>query len=345
VRRSLIPRVSILLPCRNEAEYIARCLDSILAGEYPRECLEIVVADGGSTDHTRATLVRYAAAHPEIVLLDNPRGTSVAGLNLAIHAASGEVLILMDLRVLCPSDYVIRLVSALRQSGADKVGGVLDIVPEDDSPAATAIAVGVSHWLGVGNSCANGSAGRREVDLVPLGCYRREIFDRIGCFDEELIRTHDVEFDIRLITWGGKIVLTPDVRCRYLAGCSFRELARRYHEDGYYEPLLARKVRRALTIPQLIPAILVACLSTTFAVAIWLPAARYLFAFIAGSYALVIAISAAATVQSRGLRCAAAMAIVFPVLHFSYGSGFLRGIRDHLVSQGTPQAGALQLSR
>jgi hypothetical protein len=206
--------------------------------------------------------------------------------------------------------------------------------------------VGLSHRFGVGNSYfRTGTSERRDVDTVPFGCYRREIFDRIGWFDEELIRNQDDEFNFRLISRGGRVLLTPEVRCRYFARGSFRQLARMYYQYGYFKPLVARKVRRVMTVRQLIPALLVACLSTSLALALWVPAARYLFALVAGSYALLVLVCATAAIREHGFRCAAALTAVFPILHFSYGSGFLRGIRDHLVTQGAAQPGALQLSR
>jgi glycosyltransferase involved in cell wall biosynthesis len=331
-RRPVPPLVSIVIPCRNEEQHIARCLDSVLASDYPRERLEILVADGGSSDGTRPFLVRYVALHPTIVLLDNPRGTTPAGLNVAIRAASGDIVIRMDANVLYPPDYIPRLVAGLQESGADNVGGVLVTVPADDSPTAQAIAIGLSHPFGV-------------VQPVPFGCYRREIFDRIGMFDEELIRNQDDEFNFRLITQGGRVVLLPDVLCRKFARRSFRQLARMYYQDGYFKPLVARKVGRAMTVRQLIPAALVGCLSSSAALALWIPAASYLFALVAGSYALLVVLFAARAARSHGLRCAAALTLVFPVLHFSYGSGSLRGIRDHLVARSVPRPGTLQLSR
>ena len=330
--RPVPPLVSVVITCRNDEPDIARCLDSVLASDYPRERLEILVADGRSSDRTRPLLVRYVALHPTIVLLDNPRGTTPAGLNVAIRAASGAIVIRMDTHVLYPPDFIPRLVAGLQESGADVVGGILVTVPAGDSPIAQAIAVGLSHRFGVGN-------------MVQFGCYRREIFDRIGMFDEELIRNEDDEFNSRLIAQGGRVLLLPDMRCRYLARHSFRQLARRYYQDGYFKPLVARKVSRVMTVRQMIPAALVGCLSSSAALAPWLPAARYLLALVVGGYALLVVLFAAKAARPHGLRCAAALTLVFPVLHFSYGSGSLQGIRDHLVAQGVPSQGTLQLSR
>lgn len=339
------PFVSIAIPCRNEAAFIAGCLDSILAGDYPRDRLEILVADGRSDDGTRDILSRYAAAHPCITVLDNPQASTPTALNVAIRAASGSVVIRMDAHVLYPRHYVRGLVEALEETGADNVGGVLETLPAEDTPTARAIALGLSHPFGVGNShFRTGTRVRREVDTVPFGCYRRETFDRIGLFDEELVRNQDDEFNFRLIARGGRVLLVPEVICRYFARRSFRQVARMYYQYGYFKPLVARKVGRVMTVRQLVPSMLIAALLGSAGLSLWVPGAGAAFASIAAIYALfVVACSAAAA--GADLRCGLALAAVFPILHFSYGFGFIRGIYDHFLARNLPKAGEIGLSR
>lgn len=339
------PFVSIAIPCRNEASYIADCLASILAGDYPRDRLEILVADGRSDDGTREILSRYAAEHPCITVLDNYQLSTPAALNLAIRSASGSVVIRMDAHVLYPPDYVCRLVEALEETGADNVGGVLETVPADDTPTARAIALGLSHPFGVGNSLfRTGTRQRREVDTVPFGCYRREIFDRIGMFDEDLVRNQDDEFNFRLIARGGRVLLLPEVTCRYFARRSFRQVARMYYQYGYFKPLVGRKVGRVMTVRQLVPSILIAALLGSAALSVSVPGAAVAFVSIATTYVgCVLACSAAAA--RADLRCGLALAVVFPILHFSYGFGFIRGIYDHLIARSLPKTGQIGFSR
>ncbi|HEX7338119.1 MAG TPA: glycosyltransferase family 2 protein [Gemmatimonadales bacterium] len=340
-----LPRVSIVIPCRNEEAYIGACLDSILASDYPRDRLEVLVADGQSTDGTRRLLIAYAAQHPSIILLDNPAGTTPAALNRAIRAATGDIVVRMDAHVLYPADYVRRLVEGLEESGADNVGGVLETVPSEDTPQARAIAIGLSHPFGVGNSYFRTGVGeRREVDTVPFGCYRRTVFDRVGFFDEELVRNQDDEFNFRLIRRGGRVLLLPGVSCRYFARRSLPQLARMFYQYGYFKPLVARKVGRVMTVRQLIPAMLVASLAVTAALGLWLPAAATAFILIAMMYAGAVLTCCASTSRTEGLGCALALAAVFPTLHFSYGAGFLRGIYDHLLTRTAP-ARDMSLSR
>lgn len=345
-QRTMTPTVSIIVPCRNEEAYIARCLDSIFASDYPRDRLEVLVAEGCSSDRTREVLSDYAARHPEIILLDNATGSTPAGLNLAVRRASGDVIIRMDAHVLYPRDYVRRLVQGLEESGADNVGGVMETVPAENTPGARAIAIGLAHPFGVGNSYfRTGTLVRREVDTVPFGCYRREVFDRIGLFDEELIRNQDDEFNFRLLRRGGRILLLPDVLCRYFARRSLGHLARMYYQYGYFKPLVARKVGRVMTLRQLIPAMLVVSLLGAAALSPWIQTARFALLLVGASYGALVLACSAATVRTEGLRTGMALAVVFPTLHFSYGVGFLRGIYQHLLARSAPPAGELGLSR
>jgi glycosyltransferase involved in cell wall biosynthesis len=341
-----LPLVSIVIPCRNERGYIERCLDSIRASDYPQERMEILVADGRSSDGTRGILVRYCARHPSVVLLDNPQGTTPAGLNTAISAATGQVVIRMDAHVLYPPDYVRRLVAGLQESGADNVGGVLETVAGEDTPVARAIALAMSHRFGVGNSHHRvGTSQQMEVDTVPFGCFRKEVFDRVGMFDEELVRNQDDEFNFRLITRGGRVVLLPDVSCRYFSRRTLGQLARMYYQYGYFKPLVARKVGRVMTVRQLVPAMFVLALAGAAWLSLWLPGARLGLAGLLATYGSLVLLCAGAALPRHGWRCAAALAAVFPLLHMSYGVGFLLGIKDHVLVPTAPRRSALGLSR
>ncbi len=235
------PRVSIVMPCRNEAAYIGPCLESVLATDYPLDRVEVLVADGRSDDGTREIVEGWAARHPCVRLLDNPARITPAALNMAIRAATGDVIIRMDAHGVYPRDYVSRLVDALQETGADNVGGVVVTLPADDTPVARGIALAFSHPLGVGNAYFRiGVAGPRWVDTVPFGCFRRELFERVGMFDEEMVRNQDDEFNLRVIGRGGRILLLPDVVSRYYARRSLGAVARMFYQYGYFKPLVAR---------------------------------------------------------------------------------------------------------
>jgi len=319
------PFVSVLVPCRNERRYIASCLDSILATQYPADRLEVLVVDGRSDDGTRDIVAQYAARHPAVRLIDNPQRITPVGLNTGIRAAAGEIVIRMDAHVSYPPPYIPRLVAALITTGADNVGGVLVTRPAGERPMARAIAVALSHPFGVGNSYFRiGVRAPRWVDTIAFFCCRKSLFSRIGLFDEELVRHQDGEFNGRLIKQGGRILLLPDVTSYYYARGSLAQVSRMYFQYGYFKPLVARKLGRVMSARQMIPPAFVVSLATTAFFALWLPQAAVLFAAIGGTYAAAVLTCAGLAVRRHGIRCAAALAVVFPTLHVSYGVGFLR---------------------
>jgi glycosyltransferase involved in cell wall biosynthesis len=351
-----LPNVSVIVPCRNEGKWIAPCLDSILGNDYPRQRLEVLVIDGMSTDETRAVVQRYAALHTCIRLLDNAKQITPAALNIGIAAAHGTVVLRMDAHVEYPADYVLSLVRLLGEKQADNAGGVCLTLPGGESVMARAIAVGMSHPLGVGNSRFRiGSREERWVDTVPFGCYRREVFERIGLFDEDLVRNQDDELNLRLIKHGGRVLLAPQVVCRYYARDSLAKLWRMYYQYGYFKPLVVRKVGGVMTLRQLAPPLLVLCLAATALAALlglallpigWKLVAPTAFALVAGGYLAAIGACAAAAARRHGWAVAAALVAVFPALHLSYGTGYLRGVVEFLLlRRNRAGGGAVPLTR
>jgi glycosyltransferase involved in cell wall biosynthesis len=327
--------VSILIPCRNEERHIAACLDSIRGTAYPADRFEILVLDGLSDDRTRAILGDIAARDARIRVIDNPARIAPTGLNIGIRQARGDIIVRMDAHAVYPLDYVPLLVRALEETGADNVGGVLITVPPENTATARAIAIVMSHPLGVGNSYFRiGTAGRRWVDTVPFGCFRRDVFARVGVFDEEMARNQDDEFNFRLLRHGGRILLEPSVRANYYTRRTLRQLGLMFFQYGYYKPLVARKVGRVMTVRQLVPAAFVFGVAGAAALAPWWPVAAWAGTAVAGAYAALVAAAAMLRARPNGWRCAAVLLVAFPVVHFSYGLGFLRGLLDHVLRPG-----------
>jgi glycosyltransferase involved in cell wall biosynthesis len=343
-----VPTVSVIIPCRNEERHIASCLESVLATDYPRDRVEVVVVDGMSSDRTREIVARYAAGHPSIRLIDNPQGTAPAAMNAGIRRSTGEIVARVDAHATVPPDYLPVLVDALQRTGADNAGALLVTLPADATPTARAIALALSHRFGVGNSHFRiGSARRRWVDTVPFGCYRRETFDRIGLFDEELVRNQDDELNLRLISRGGRILLVPETRCYYYARRSLGHVGRMCYQYGYFKPLVARKVGRIMTVRQLIPALFVLGLVVTMGLSALWPLAGRAGAAVLLTYLLLALGCAAAAARTHGPRCALVLAMVFPLVHTAYGAGFLHGVWTHVLrTRGVrPHAATVPLSR
>jgi len=329
------PFVSVIVPCRNEERFIEKCLDSIATSDYPRERLEVLVVDGMSDDGTREIVARCAARNPAIRLVDNPKRITPSALNIGIRAARGDAIVRMDAHGTYPPDYISRSVAALEQTGADNVGGVILTLPADDTPVARAIAVAVSHPFGVGDSHFRiGSSERRWVHTLAFGCFRREVFARVGLFDEELARNQDDEFNFRLVTRGGRVLLDPRIVASYYARRTLGQAARMFYQYGYFKPLVARKVGRVMSARHLLPALFVLSLATSALLAPWVAAARPLVAAIVGTYLAGAAASAALSIRRLRLAGALVLPAVFALVHFGYGLGFLRGVAVHMLGLG-----------
>jgi len=345
---SHLPLVSVIIPCRNEAEWIQSCLESVAENDYPKERIEVLVVDGMSDDGTREKMETLTERFPFVRLLDNPRRITPAALNVGIEAAKGSIIMRMDAHYEYPKDYISVLVHWLEESGADNVGGSWVPHAANETPMAKAIAIGVAHPFGVGNAHYRlGTSEPRHVDTVPFGCYRREVFDRIGVFDEELVRNQDLEFNRRLTNNGGKILLVPNVAIHGCARDSLCKLSRLYYQYGYFNPLVVQKTGGKMTSRQVVTPTFVTSLFLSGVFAPWFRWAAILFGAILTAYAVPVVAFAVAAALKRGLRCGLALCVVFPTLHVAHGSGFLKGVLDFTILRRNPgkDGGAIPLSR
>lgn len=340
--------VSVILPCRNEVRAIGSCLESIVESEYPKEHLEVLVVDGRSDDGTREIVNKFCANFPWMRLLDNNRGITPAALNIGITSARGRIVIRMDAHSRYPPDYILKLVDWMERSKADNVGGICMTRPANQTPKAQAIAIGLSHPWGVGNShFRTGVSAPKWVDTVPFGCFRREVFEKIGLFDERLLRNQDDEFNHRLIKSGGRILLVPEIVSYYTTRDSLGKLWMMYYQYGYFKPLAARTIGAVMTIRQLVPSAFVMALVLTATLAPWSNLMALLLGLITMSYGVLDLCMGVAVAVKRGLRCGVWSTVVFPVLHLSYGIGYLKGGLDFFIlrKQEATDSFALGLSR
>lgn len=326
------PYVSVILPCRNEARHIRSCLESVVKSDYPKDQLELLVVDGQSDDGTRGIVDEFSKQYPWIRLLDNARRITPVALNIGIQSARGGIVMRMDGHTVYPLDYVSKLIEWIERSKADNVGGICITLPANETPKAHAIAVGLSHPWGVGNSYFRiGVAAPKWVDHVPFGCYRREVFDKIGLFDERLIRNQDDELNHRLIMHGGRILLVPEIISYYTARDSLAKLWAMYYQYGYFKPLAARTIGAVITMRQLVPSAFVMYLVLTAALVPWSYMAAVLFGVGIIAYVTIDLSVGVGVALKRGMRCGLWSTIVFPILHASYGIGYLKGILDFLI--------------
>ncbi len=337
-----LPFVSVIVPCFNEVDFIGACLDSIIGGIYPTDRMEVLVVDGMSRDGTRAILEDYARRHPFIHILDNPRRITAAALNVGIARARGEVIAWMSAHNRYARDYLKQAVEHLEAYGADNVGGVLVTVPREETLIGRAIACALSHPFGVGNSYTKIHVKEpRWFDAVFGGCYRREVFERVGLFNERLVRGQDMEFHIRLRKAGGRILLAPAVVSYYYARADLASFFRQNWSNGIWAvlPFLYSSVI-PVSWRHLVPLGFVGGLLASAALAAVMPPGRWLLGGLGGLYLVAnLAASAHVALRERNLRYLAAMPLVFGALHIAYGLGSLWGVaRAARISTSRPRA-------
>lgn len=321
------PRVSVVIPCLNEGQTIGWCLDSILASDYSQEQLEIIVADGGSTDGTREIVQAYASRSPCIRLVDNPRRSIPTGLNAGIRAASGDVIARMDAHSSCEPGYLRACVGYLRTTEADSVGGRIVTVGRADSRVGRAIAAAMATPFGVGSSMFRVAQGGEPVwaESVPFACYRRSVFDRVGLFNELLLRSEDVEHQQRMRAAGCRTLLVPALLSYYYARSNLRSVIRHAYDNGRWAILPTRYTRSVVvSLRHLVPLFFVAALVSLSLLAIRLPTAGYLLAAMLGVYGMASIVSSVAVAwRRREPALLVFLPVVFVVLHVSYGLGSL----------------------
>ncbi len=321
--------ISVIIPCRNEERFIAKCLDCILGQNYPQGKMEILIADGGSTDDTRKILEVYAQKFPQVRWFDNPGKIVPTGLNILIRQTKGKIIVRMDAHNEYPEDYISKCVKALIEHKADNVGGLWITRPSANTLTAKAIALAVSTGFGVGNvSYKLGVKVATAVDTVPFGCFRRDIFDKVGLFDEDMVRAQDSELNHRIIKSGGKIMLIPDIFSYYHARDSFSKLLRMYSQYGYFKVFTAVKLGSVFTVRQLIPAIFVSSVLLLAVLGIVQPVFWWLFVADLGVYAAANILFSAKLAMKEDVRLFPFLVWAFCLIHACFGFNYLRGVVD-----------------
>ena len=320
--------LSVICPIYNEEKYIGPCIESILAQDYPKDDLEVIFADGMSTDRTRAIVAEYAAKCPFIRLIDNPKRIVPPALNAAIAVSSGDIIMRLDAHASYEPNYFSALIAALDKYGADNVGSVCKTDVLNKTPKALAIREVLSHPLGVGNSTfRTGIDSAKEVDTVPFGCWRRSVFRRFGKYDERLVRNQDIELNKRIKAGGGKIVIIPDTYCTYYARESFSKLAKNNYGNGKWNILTVYYTHqlKSLSLRHFIPLIFVlSLLLPSIAGLFWHPL-WWLGVFSLALYTMAVGLISAKLAAKKHLNFFYLVTSFF-VLHLSYGWGSLVGL-------------------
>jgi glycosyltransferase involved in cell wall biosynthesis len=306
--------ISIIIPCLNEKNYIRRCLNSIQQQSYPSHLITTFICDGGSNDGTIKIINDFIKLYPQFSLLFNEKKTTPYALNLGIVNSKADIIIILGAHSELDINFVSNSVSSFEiDEQIMCVGGILENVYENST----------SQIIGAAMSSSFG-------DTVAFGAYKKEIFDKVGLFDEELIRNQDDEFNFRITNAGFKIYLNHSIKCNYFVRASFQKLFKQYYQYGYWKVFVNKKHNTITTIRQLIPLFFVLYLF------LWLTSnliSIHLFIALAGFMALYVVLAFLAAFQKKSKSFVTILGIVYTffILHISYGLGYLKGIFDFFI--------------
>jgi glycosyltransferase involved in cell wall biosynthesis len=328
------PFVTVVVPIRNEADFIAECLQSILNNKYPQQKLEVIVVDGLSNDGTREIVQELIANDPRVRMLDNPERIVPYAMNRAIDAAHGEIITRIDGHADVAEDFIANSVRVLQERpDCWCAGGSIDSISY--TQVGQIIAACMSTPVGVGNAHFRLRDYEGYVDTIAFGSYWRWVFDRIGKFDEELVRNQDDELNARLIMNGGRIYMSRTIQCRYYPRTSLQKLWRQYYQYGFWRIRTIQKLGRPATLRQMVPMLFVIGLLVLSLAALFLPPARIALVLYLALYLSALFVGAIQVGRRTCMRGFILAPVVFMILHFGYGLGCLWGVvRFVLLKRG-----------
>ncbi len=316
----------MVIPCYNERATIPLLLAALQRQSYPLEDMEVIVADGLSTDGTPEAIAAFQREHPSLSvrLIQNPRRSIPAALNRGIKAARGEYIVRLDAHSIPADDYVEKCIAALAEGKGANVGGVWEIRPGQPGWIGRSIAAAAAHPLGVGDARYRYSNTAGVVDTVPFGAFRKDIINQIGEFDETLLTNEDYEFNVRIRQTGGIIWLDPAIRSTYFARGSLGALARQYLRYGYWKGRVLRRYPRTLRWRQALPPLFVLGLAGLTFLSLFLPFARWGLLISLGIYLLalfLVGLQTALQHKDRGLL--PGMPLAMATMHLCWGGALL----------------------
>jgi GT2 family glycosyltransferase len=334
-------KVAVVIPCKNEENYIEKCIYSILNSSYPIDLIDIYVCDGLSTDATPRIVENIALKHPQVHLLINQAQTTPQGLNLGLKTATSDLKIILGAHAEVDKEFISENVKAIQKdSSIGCAGGVIQNVFENKT--SEIIGAAMSSPFGVGNAHFRTGGKEGFVDTVAFGAYKKEVFETIGYFDEELVRNQDDEFNFRLIKNGYKIWLSPKIISLYYVRASYQKLFRQYYQYGYWKVFVNKKHQTVTSIRQLIPLFFVLFLIFGSILSFLNIYLLGLFVLTLGCY-FILGLYFAKKVSS--FKQLFPVFFTFLVLHISYGSGYLKGIIDFMLLNKQPQKKSMELTR
>jgi glycosyltransferase involved in cell wall biosynthesis len=312
--------VSIIIPTRNEEKFIDKCLDSFLAQMRDKEDYEILCVDGMSTDRTVEIIKEHSARDGRIKLIANAAKITPVAMNLGVKQAKGDFIMVVSCHAEYAPDYIDKCLEVIQRTGADQVGGYMVTCPAENTAVGRAIATATGCRFGVGNSAFRTGGPEQEVDTVPFGMYRREVFEKIGLYDERLVRNQDIELNYRLRKAGGRVIISPKIKLSYYNRATYRGLWQQSFNNGLWNPYTIWLVGSGLYIRHFVPMFFVLGL-ITFATGafLWWPLKWILLGYVL----LYLSVACVFSIKHAHRTKTSAILVFwsFIVLHLAYGLG------------------------
>lgn len=329
-----LPFITAVIPCRNEEKYLGFCLESIITNGYPIERMEILVVDGMSEDNSRGIIAKFNAKYPQIQLVENPEKILAAAWNKGVKQGKGEIIFAMNAHAKVENEYFTKCIKYLRSYRADCVGPVVITHPQDETFFGQLLATALSHPFGVGNSrFRTGASEPTWVDTVHMGGYRKEIFAKTGYYNEQLVRSQDMDFHIRLKQAGGKILLVPEIKIHYYTRSDPKEFFKYGFINGYWATRPYSFGAFIAGVRHLVPMVFFLSLLIPIVAAFWIPSLLLLPALILLAYfSLGTAVSIDQAIKKNNVAYAICLPFIFFAIHLPYGIGSSAGMVQAIFS-------------
>lgn len=324
ILKNKFPIVSIVIPMRNEEKYIGKNIESLINQDYPKGSYEIIVVDGMSDDGSQKTVQSFVNSNSNVILLENPDLFTPYALNAGIRKARGEIIIILGAHSFVNVDFIKKNVETFNRVEADCVGGPIETLGETYS--AKAISLAMASPFGVGDALFRYSQKEGYVDTVAFGAYKREVFETIGLFDEELVRNQDDEFNYRLRRTGAMIFITPQVKSFYYSRASLKKLAKQYFQYGFWKVRVLQKQPKMMRPRQFVPFVFVLSVIISLLLSLYNKSFFYLSSLIIGSHLVCDFLFSFRIAEKSQWKNLFFLPVVFNIVHWSYGLGFLIGL-------------------
>ncbi|MEN8810215.1 MAG: glycosyltransferase family 2 protein [Flavobacteriales bacterium] len=334
-----LPTVSVIIPCRNEENYIVQNINSILNQDYNGK-IEVLVVDGMSTDKTRSLVNEFG--NPAVKLIDNPHQFTPHAMNIGVDNSEGDFFVILGGHSYLDKQFIARNVTVLlSDSSIGCSGGQIQNIYENEE--GEVISKAMASKFGVGNATFRVGGKPGFVDTVAFGMYRKEVHYEINKFDETLVRNQDDDYNFKLTKAGYKVFFDPEIISHYYVRGSYSKLYKQYFQYGYWKVYVNKKHKTVTSLRQLFPFFFVSSILGGILLSFLFALFTYLVSFVVIAY-LFFALyfgKKSGKSFSEGMK----IAFVFSILHTSYGLGYLKGIVQFVLLQKQPSDRSKKLTR